>query len=47
MFIKTLFLEQHDLEHLQEFAKSTWHPSIFSKTEKIMLQQFSIQLGKF
>jgi hypothetical protein len=35
------------LEHLQEFAKSTWHPSIFGKTEKIVLQQFGIQLGKF
>jgi hypothetical protein len=34
-------------EHLQEFAKSTWHPSIFGKTEKIVLQQFGIQLGKF
>jgi hypothetical protein len=33
-------------EHLQEFAKSTWHPSIFGKTGKIMLQQFGIQLGK-
>jgi hypothetical protein len=31
------------LEYLQEFAKSTWHPSIFSKTEKIVLQQFGIQ----
>jgi hypothetical protein len=28
------------LEHLQEFA-------IFGKTEKIVLQQFGIQLGKF
>jgi hypothetical protein len=36
-----------ELEHLQEFAKSTWHPSIFGKTEKIVLQQFGIQLGKF
>jgi hypothetical protein len=35
------------LEHLQEFAKLTWHPFIFGKTEKIMLQQFGIQLGKF
>jgi hypothetical protein len=35
------------VEHLQEFAKSTWHPSIFGKTGKIMLQQFGIQLGKF
>jgi hypothetical protein len=35
------------LGHLQEFTKSTWHPSIFDKTEKIMLQQFGIQLGKF
>jgi hypothetical protein len=34
-------------EYLQEFAKSTWHPSIFGKTEKIVLQQFGIQLGKF
>jgi hypothetical protein len=34
-------------EHLQEFAKSTWHPSIFGKTGKIMLQQFGIQLDKF
>jgi hypothetical protein len=34
------------LEHLQEFAKSPWHPSIFGKTEKIVLQ-FGIQLGKF
>jgi hypothetical protein len=34
-------------KHLQEFAKSTWHPSIFGKTEKIVLQQFGIQLGKF
>jgi hypothetical protein len=30
------------LEHLQEFAKSTWHPSIIGKTEKIVLQQFGI-----
>jgi hypothetical protein len=31
----------------QEFAKSIWHPSIFDKIEKIMLQQLGIQLGKF
>jgi hypothetical protein len=30
-----------------KFAKSTWHPFIFGKTEKIVLQQFGIQLGKF
>jgi hypothetical protein len=35
------------IEHLQEFAKSTWHPFIFGKTEKSVLQQFGIQLGKF
>jgi hypothetical protein len=35
------------LEHLQEFAKSTCHPSTFGKTKKIVLQQFGIQLGKF
>jgi hypothetical protein len=35
------------VEHLQEFAKLTWYPSIFGKTGKIMLQQFDIQLGKF
>jgi hypothetical protein len=34
-------------EHLQEFAKSTWHLSIFGKTGKIVLQQFGIQLDKF
>jgi hypothetical protein len=34
-------------EHLQEFANSTWHPSIFGKTEKNVLQQFGIQLAKF
>jgi hypothetical protein len=30
------------LENLQEFAKSTWHPFIFGKTEKIVLQLFGI-----
>jgi hypothetical protein len=30
------------LEHLQEFAISTWHPSIFGKIRKKELQQ----LGK-
>jgi hypothetical protein len=34
-------------EHLQEFAKLIWYSSIFGKTEKIVLQQFGIQLGKF
>jgi hypothetical protein len=29
-------------EQLQQFGKSTWHPSNFSKTTKITLQQ----LGK-
>jgi hypothetical protein len=43
--IKILYLDE--LEHLQEFAKSTWHLSIFGKTGKIVLQQFDIQLGKF
>jgi hypothetical protein len=35
------------LEPLPEFTKLTWHPSIFGKIGKIMLQQFGIQLGKF
>jgi hypothetical protein len=29
-------------EHLQEFTKSTWHPFIFGKTGKIVIQQFGI-----
>jgi hypothetical protein len=37
----------NNLEHLQEFAKSIWHPSIFGKIGKIVLQQFDIQLGEF
>jgi hypothetical protein len=41
-----LLLEAQNM-HLQEFAKSTWHLSIFGKTEKIVLQQFGIQLDKF
>jgi hypothetical protein len=40
-------LKNSKLEHLREFAKSTWHSFIFGKTGKIMLQQFGIQLGKF
>jgi hypothetical protein len=28
------------LEQLQQFGKSTWHPSNFGKTRKIGLQQF-------
>jgi hypothetical protein len=40
------FLKSQMIEHLQEFAKSTWHLYIFDKTEKIVLQQFGIQLGK-
>jgi hypothetical protein len=28
------------LEQLQQFDKSTWHPSNFDKTRKIVLQQF-------
>jgi hypothetical protein len=35
------------MKHLQVFAKSIWHPSIFDKTGKIVFQQFGIQLGKF
>jgi hypothetical protein len=29
-----------DLEQLQQFGKSTWHPFNFGKTRKIGLQQF-------
>jgi hypothetical protein len=28
------------LEQLQQFGKSTWHPSNFGKTRKFALQQF-------
>jgi hypothetical protein len=36
---KCVIINRHsNLEHLQEFAKSTWHPSIFGKIEKIVLK---------
>jgi hypothetical protein len=42
-FSITLFLRVINyawLEQLQQFSKSTWHPSNFGKTRKIGLQQF-------
>jgi hypothetical protein len=35
------------VQHLQEFIKSIWHPSIFGKIEKNVFQQFGINLANF
>jgi len=34
-------------EHLQEFAKSTWHPHLFGKIRKIVLQQLGFPTWHF
>jgi hypothetical protein len=35
-----LYVPGSPLDHLQEFAISTWHPSNFGNTRKNSLQQF-------
>ena len=35
------------LEHLQQFANSTFYPCFFGKRRKMMLQQFAKALAKF
>jgi hypothetical protein len=34
------------LEQLQEFGKSTWHPSNFGKTKKLASNSLANKLGK-